>query len=70
MMPEAPSTPIDSYEPEPGWEWRKARNAGIEIAFWPIQWHLGVRVSSDKYCWVGALDLGPFVFTLNVNNGM
>lgn len=69
MMPEAHSAHIEDFEPMPVWQWSKTRNVGVSVAFWPIEWHLGARRWSDQFCWVGTLDLGPFVFEVNVNCG-
>lgn len=71
MMPDPPSTALNdaAFEPAREWEWRRARNVGVSVSFWPIEWHIGWRVESDEYCWVGTFDVGPFVVTINVNDG-
>lgn len=71
MQPPRHSAPIDddAWQPEPEWQWSKARNFGISIAIWPIEWRLGRIVWSDAYAWVGTLHLGPIQLQLNVNVG-
>lgn len=49
------------------WSWKKTRDVGLRIDFWPLTWRFGADRETDPYCWIGRLNLGPFSIEIMFN---
>lgn len=69
ISPACPFNGGRETEADPRWHWRNCRSLGLSVAFWPLDWDLGVQRSGDVYGGETAVGFGPFVLCLYYNIG-
>lgn len=49
------------------WKWKRLRNIGFSIQFWPLSWGWGVRTWADFYGGSTTVGIGPIVLEIHYN---